>query len=72
MREWLRDAIQGALDREQEAIDAELAAILFDPPPPGIVRRAEIPMDKAYDLPGELFPDGQRRVVVNPGQEVKL
>lgn len=69
--DWLRGVVQASVDAEAEAIDAALAEVVWLPPAETVVRRPEIPLGRAYVLPGTMFPDGRERTVVNPKQYLR-
>lgn len=70
----LRQQLQAHEDRRRDALDADLAALVFTPDTsdlPRVVRNPLVPLGQGYQIPGRLFSDGKARLVVHPAQHVR-
>lgn len=69
---WLGDAITAKLQREQEAKDGEVLAIILNPPPERIIYSDLLGRGEAFELPPAQFADGLPRLIVRRGQHLAL
>lgn len=74
----LREMLQEHSDRKRDEADTALAEIVWRQPASDeqmgdayVIRNKVVELGKAVDLPGKLFQDGHRRIVVHPDQHLR-
>lgn len=65
---WLRDAIEAKMREQIEAEEAEILAVMLNPPPERIVHSPVVRIGHAYEIPSDHFEDGLPRLLVAEGQ----
>lgn len=67
---WLGRAIEAKMQEQADAEDAEVLALLLNPPPERIVRSSVLKLGSAYEIPGDQFADGLPRLIVAERQHL--
>lgn len=70
MKSWIARAIEAKMQEQASAEDAEVLAVIVNPPPERIVRSSMLRHGAAYEIPGTQFADGLPRLIVAEAQEL--